>query len=187
MAIGLNNDINNLGILNGTINSEFRNVIQNITNLSTGQNNGTTTSLYNNTQSLSNSTSQYRIICQGTITPKYSNSLIEVIGFLSGYADNTATTQMESLVYVHTASQGTIAGLASNPPSGTLIGKFIAGTSISSSGAGVGSFGVLAYTTSLIANTNYFITLISRSYNGSYAYVNISNGHFSSMAFKEYI
>ena len=94
---------------------------------------------------------------------------------------------MESLVYVHTVSQGTIAGLASNPPSGTLIGKFIAGTSISSSGAGVGSFGVLAYTTSLVANTTYFITLISRSYNGSYAYVNISNSHFSSMAFKEYI
>lgn len=186
MAIGLNNDINNLGILNGNINSDFRNVVQNITNLSTGQNDGTNTKLYNNTQYYQTATTQYRIVCQGTITPKYSSSLIEIIGNLCCHADNTVTTQMEGLLYVHSASQGNI-GVNISTPSGTLITKFVSGTSIGTTGAGVGSFALLGFTNILTAGLTYYITLFGRNYNGSTGYINISSTHYSGMIFKEYV
>ena len=187
MPIGLNNDNNNLGILNGNINSDFRNVVQNITNLSTGQNDGTNTRLYNTTQYLQSATNQYRIVCQGIIVPKYTNSLIEVITNMAIYNDNTVTTQVISYLYIHSTTQGAIGTNLTSTPSGTLIGTTGSDASIGSTGVGGGQQPGVFYINNLTSNTTYYLTLFARSGNGSTGYVNIGNAGHTSMNIKEII
>lgn len=172
--------LSSLGLLNGTLGTDFRNILQ-------IQHHGLQPNMINQTETLHGNTLALYIVVEGTIVPKSSSSKIIVMGSLSQYASNSQGTSVAGYAYIHTASQGALNSSRASAL-GTMIFRTSRLSSTTAANNGAATHSILTNTSSYAttAGTTYYITLLAASLGGSGARYNVDNST-SSLMFIEVI
>lgn len=170
--------LNSLGVLNGSLGSDYRNLIQQVY----GQNTGQTIMRTTNTWTTPLNT-QYQLCLQGTITPRSASSVIMVKGFIAFYSSANQSSILR--LYYNTTSYGTPQSTQQVAlPGGTQIGSLMYNSQVTAAQLAL-SAPILGRMSGHLAGTQYFISLWV-NYGSGQMVMNNSNT-LSEMYFEEYV
>jgi hypothetical protein len=176
-------EINSLGVVNGTLGTDYRNLIQVVQGQTT-----TPTVIRTNTAWTTGANTNYNLVLQGAITPKSSSSIIKVTGFVTNYG-GSSNQFIFLYLYRNTSSYGTpLSTSQAGAPSGNQLGSLMnqGNGNTGASGLYVGTTPILARSTGHIANTQYYISCWLRSTSNSPNSINL-NSTLSEMYFEEWL
>jgi hypothetical protein len=176
-------DIQSLGILNGTLGTDYRNLIQVVQGQVSSPRITRT-----NTSWTTGANTNFNLVLQGSITPKSSSSIIKISGFITDYT-GSGSQSVFLYLYRNTSSYGTpLSTSQAGTPTGTQLGSLMNQGNGNTSSAGVytGTSPIIAWSTGHLANTEYFISCWLKS--GSNVSNIVNNGStLSEMYFEEWL